>query len=160
MVNWKALLTKLKCYQVIVIAKCTCIYTYKNAKAYVTCVFVHVGEETPEIDICLDVEQGLHETADKLLMIIHEFCSIHLECEHVRESHSRTVSSVTQLLCDLHEIMDTRERKEVAQFVSHNAPILVMLTLAISRHRTCKLHAVIIPLRLINYLLRLTFFTG
>ena len=34
-----------------------------------TFVFVHiyVGEETPEIDICLDVEQGLCHTADKLL---------------------------------------------------------------------------------------------
>ena len=35
--------------------------------------------------------------------------------------------------CDLHEIMDTREREKVVQFVSHNAPILVMLLLAVSR---------------------------
>ena len=34
--------------------------------------------------------------------------------------------------CDLHEIMDTREREKVVQFVSHNAPILVMLLLAVS----------------------------
>ena len=101
-------------------------------------LFVHVGEETPEIDICLDVEQGLCETAEKLLMIIHEFCSMYLECEHVHESHSCTVSSVSQLLCDLHEIMDTREKEEVAQFVSRDATILGVLSLAVSKHRKCK----------------------
>ena len=105
-----------------------------------TCVFVLVGEETPEIDICLDVEQGLCETADKLLTMIHEFCSIYLECEQVHESHSCTVSSVAQLLCDLHEIMDTKEREEVAQLMSHDASMLVTLSLAVSRHRKCKLH--------------------
>ena len=103
------------------------------------CLFLHVGEETPEIDICLDVEQGLFETAERLLMIIHEFCSIYLECEHIYESHSCTVSSVAQLLCDLHEIMDRREKEEVAQFVSRDASILAMLSLAVSMQRKCKL---------------------
>ena len=73
-------------------------------------------------------------------MIIHEFCSMYLECEHVHESHSCTVSSVAQLLCDLHEIMDTREREEIAHFVSCDASILATLSLAVSRHRKCKLH--------------------
>ena len=100
---------------------------------------VHVGEETPEIDIYLDVEQGFCDTAEKLLMIVHEFCSIYLECEHVHESHSCTVSSVAQLLCELHEIMDTKEKEKVAQFVSHDASILVTLSLAVSRHRKCEL---------------------
>ena len=117
-----------------------------------TCVFVLVGEETPEIDICLDVEQGLCETADKLLMMIYEFCSIYLECEQIHESYSCTVSSVAQLLCDLHEIMDTKERKEVAQFISHDASILVTLSSAVSRHRKCKLHLYILPLSFETYL--------
>ena len=98
-----------------------------------------IGEEIPIIDICLDVEQGLCETAEKLLMIIHEFCSIYLECKHVHESHSYTVSSAAQLLCDLHQTMDRREKEEVVQFVSQNGSILTMLSLAISRHRKCKL---------------------
>ena len=108
-------------------------------------LFVLVGAEIPEIDICLDVEQGLCQTAEKLLMIIHEFYSIYLESEHVHESYSCTVSSAAQLLCDLHEIMDRREKEEVAQFVSQNGFILEMLLLTVSRHRKCKLIAVIVP---------------
>ena len=104
-----------------------------------TSVFVHVGEEIPEINMCLAVKKGLCETADKLLMIIHEFCSMYLECEHVHESHLCTVSSAAQLLCELHEIMDTREKEEVAQFVSCDASILIILLLAVSRHRKCRL---------------------
>ena len=101
---------------------------------------VHLGEEIPIIDICLDLEQGLCETAERLLMMIHEFCSIYLECEHVHESHSCTVSSAAQLLCDLHQTMDKREKEEVAQFVSQNGSILIVLSLAVSKHRKCKLH--------------------
>ena len=113
----------------------------KNVRLYMTFVIVHVylGEETPEIDICLDVEQGLCHTADKLLMIIHEFCSIYLECEHVHESHSLTVFSATQLLYELHQIMDRKERETASEFLSQNPSILVMLLLAVSRHRKCKL---------------------
>ena len=102
-------------------------------------LFVHVGEETPEIDICLDVEQGLCHTADKLLMIIYEFCSIYLESEHVHESHSLTVFSVAQLLYELHQIMDRKERETVSEFLSQNPSILLMLLLAVSKHRKCKL---------------------
>ena len=68
-------------------------------------------------------------------MIIHEFCSIYLESEHVHESHSCTVSSAAQLLCDLHQTMDTREKEEVAQFVSQNVSTLEVLALAVSTHR-------------------------
>lgn len=100
---------------------------------------VHVGEETPEIDLYLDVEQGFCDTAEKLLMIVHEFCSIYLECEHVHESHSCIVSSASQLLCDLHKIMDTKEKEEVAQFVSQFPSILIILLLAVSTNRKCKL---------------------
>ena len=64
---------------------------------------------------------------------------MYLECEHVHESHSCTVSSAAQLLCDLHEIMDTREKEEVAQFVSRDASILIILLLAVSTNRKCKL---------------------
>ena len=103
-------------------------------------LLVLVGEEIPIVDICLDLEQGLCETAERLLMIIHEFCSIYLECEQVHESRSCTVSSAAQLLCDLHEIMERREKEEVAHWVSQNASILVTLSLAVSNHRKCKLH--------------------
>ena len=103
-------------------------------------LLVLVGEEIPIVDMCLDLEQGLCETAERLLMIIHEFCSIYLESEHVHESYSCTVSSAAQLLCDLHETMEKREKEEVAQFVLHNASILVVLSLAVSNHRKCKLH--------------------
>ena len=103
---------------------------------------MYVGEIITE---SLDVEQGLCETAERLLMIVHEFCSIYLKCEHVHESYSCTVSSAAQLLCDLHEIMDRREKEEVAQFVSQNGFILEMLLLTVSRHRKCKLIAVIVP---------------
>ena len=103
-------------------------------------LLVLVGEEIPIVDMCLDLEQGLCETAERLLMIIHEFCSIYLECEQVCESPSCTVSSAAQLLCDLHEIMDRREKEEVAHWVSQNAFILVTLSLAVSNHRKCKLH--------------------
>ena len=101
---------------------------------------VLVGEEIPIVDMCLDVEQGLCETAERLLMMIHEFCSIYLECEQVHESYSCTVSSAAQILCDLHEIMDRREKEEVAQFVSQDGFILVTLSLAVSNQRKCKLH--------------------
>jgi len=101
---------------------------------------VHVGEETPEIDLNLDVEQGFCDTAEKLLMIVHEFCSMYLECEHVHESHSCIVFSASQLLCDLHKIMDTKEKEEVAQFVSQFPSILIILLLAVSTNRKCKLH--------------------
>lgn len=97
---------------------------------------MYVGEEISEIDTCLDVKEGLCQTAERLLMIIHEFCSIYLGCEHVHESYSCTVSSAAQQLCDLHEIMDNREKEEVAEFVLQNSSVLA---LAVSRHRKCRL---------------------
>ena len=125
-------------------------------------MFVHVGGETSEIDLCLDIEQGLCHTAERLLMIIHEFCSIYLECEHVHESHSCTVSSAAQLMCDLHQIMDRREREEVSDFLSQYPSVLLMLLLAVSRHRKCKLqvhclfgHKIILSAQILKGILEL-----
>ena len=95
-------------------------------------------------------------------MIIHEFCSIYLECEHVHESHSCTVSSAAQLLCELHQIMDRREREEVSDFLSQYPSVLLMLLLAVSRHRKCKLqvhclfgHKIILSAQILKGILEL-----
>jgi len=92
-----------------------------------------------EVDLSLEVEQGLCNTVDKLLMIIHEFCNIYLECKHTPNSHACTVSSVAQLLCNLHRVMERREIEAVAESVSHHTAILTVLGSAVSKHRECKL---------------------
>ena len=93
----------------------------------------------PEVDISLEVQQGLCNTADKLLIIIHGFCNIYLECKHIPNSHACTVSSVAQLLCNLHRVMERREIEAVAESVSHHTAILTVLGSAVSKHRECKL---------------------
>ena len=72
-------------------------------------------------------------------MIIHEFCSIYMECKHIPEPHGCTVSSAAQLLRGLHQVMESREREEVAESVSQHSAILTVLGSAISKHRECKL---------------------
>jgi len=93
-----------------------------------------------EVDIFLEVEQGLCSTVDKLLMIIHEFCNIYLECKHIPESHGCTVSSAAQLLHGLHQVMESREKEEVTKSLSRHTAILTVLALAISKHRESWLH--------------------
>ena len=128
------LLTHSKCWQVFIVA------TYSNEKWYDFCHCTCISRWRNSWNRYLPwFEQGLCHTADKLLMIIHEFCSIYLKCEHVHESHSLTVFSTTQLLYELHQIMDRKERETVSEFLSQNPSILVMLFLAVSRHRKCKL---------------------
>jgi len=89
-----------------------------------------------EVDISLEVQQGLCNTVDKLLMIIHEFCSIYMECKHIPEPHGCTVSSAAQLLHGLHQVMQRREREEVAESVLQHSAILTVLGSVISKHRS------------------------
>ena len=95
--------------------------------------------EIHDVDISLEVEQGLCNTVDKLLMIIHEFYNIYMECKHIPEPHGCTVSSAAQLLRGLHQVMESRDREEVAESVSQHSAILTVLGSAISKHRECKL---------------------
>ena len=110
-------------------------------------LYLQTGEiPESEVDISLEVEQGLCNTMDKLLMIIHEFCNIYLECKYIPESHGCTVSSAAQLLCGLHQVMERREMEEAAESVSQHTAILTVLGLAISKHRECKLQIDILKL--------------
>ena len=93
----------------------------------------------PEVDISLEVQQGLCNTADKLLIIIHGFCNIYLECKHIPNSHACPVSSVAQLLCNLPRVRERREIEAVAELVSHHTAILTVLGSAVSKHSECKL---------------------
>jgi len=94
---------------------------------------MHAGEiPDSEVDISLEVEQGLYNTMDKLLMMIHELCNIYLECKHIPKPHGCTISSAAQLLYGLHQVMERREKEEVAKLLSRHTAIMTVLALAIS----------------------------
>ena len=93
-------------------------------------------------------------------MIIHEFCNIYLECKHIPEPYGCTVTSAAQLLHGLHQVMERREKEEVAKSLSRHTAILTVLALAISKHRECKFAKLLLIISSVyaQYKSRTTFF--
>lgn len=114
----------------------TCLFTWIDLCSY---LYPGVAISEAEVDLSLQVDQGLLCTVDKLLVIIAEFNNLYLDCKQVPQSQAHTLSAVTQLLLELHQVMERREKEELAESMAKNATILTMFGLAVSKYRQCML---------------------
>ena len=72
-------------------------------------------------------------------MIITEFHNLYLECEHIPQCQLHTHSTVVQLLLELHEILERRDKVELVESTLKHSTVINIFGLAVSKYRECKM---------------------